>query len=158
MCCCGKPTINGELGYRWQPNDAPSIRQPYPPTLREDEVLLYDEPGRCGGLDHHSHHFCVVKHYNSLFLVVRHGGGEERIRLFPHRGLSDMLAGLESNARYWILSTIHAAHRDGADEARQKEAETWRKAAAEGRIKTRKQRGANFVKVSIETPALTFDK
>ena len=60
MCSCGKPTINGELGYRWQPTDAPSIHPLNPPDLRPGETLVYDEPGRCGGMDSHSFHYRVV--------------------------------------------------------------------------------------------------
>jgi hypothetical protein len=153
MCCCDHPNVNGEPGYKWQPNQTPTTRKPDAPELQEGDVLLYDEPGRCGGLDHHAHHFRVVKAYSSLFLLVRHGGGDERIRMFPHNGLVKTFDALDSTARYWILSTLHAAHRDGAEAARTAEAATWRKAAAEGRLKTKKQRGRDAVKVWIE-PAL----
>lgn len=100
MCCCGKPTINGELGYRWnQPDGAPSIYPVNPPTLGDNDVLLFDEPGRCGGLDAHSHHFRVVR-YCGLSLLVRHGGGDERIRISSTPTLIETLTALDSNARY----------------------------------------------------------
>ena len=51
MCCCGKPIVNGEFGYKWQPNDAPGVRESDPPELCDGDELIYDEPGRCGGLD-----------------------------------------------------------------------------------------------------------
>ena len=60
MCCCGKPVINGQPGFKWQPNDAPRIHPVNPPALDEYETLLYDEPGRCGGLDAHCHHYRVA--------------------------------------------------------------------------------------------------
>lgn len=148
MCCCGKPVINGQPGYKWQPNDAPIVRQPFPPALDEGDELLYDEPGRCGGLDAHSHHFRVVRHFCSLYLMVQHGGGRERFRM-PCALRLLTLDSLDSNARYWLLHTIFSAYRDGSTTGRDSEAALWRQAAAEKRIKTRKCR--DRVKVWIET-------
>ncbi len=79
MCCCGQPTINGTPGaYSWD-GKTWSTRQPEPPPLQEGDTLLYDEPGRCGGIDHHSHHFRLVRRqYGGHVVLVRHGGGDER--------------------------------------------------------------------------------
>lgn len=148
MCCCGKPVVNGELGYRWSPNDAPSIRPVNAPELEASDSLLFDEPGRCGGLDSHCHHYRVVTRYSSVFLLVRHGGGDERVRLSAGSLLTVAFSALDSNARYWFLNAIYHAHSDGAREAREKENHSWRTAAAEKRIKTRKMRDG--VKVWIE--------
>jgi hypothetical protein len=52
-----------------------------------------------------------------------------------------------------MLHSLYSAYRDGAKKAQAEESATWRKAAAEGRLKVRKQRGQNIVCVSIE-PAL----
>jgi hypothetical protein len=154
MCCCGKPVVNGELGYKWQPNDTPQVRQALPPTLHETDVLLYDEPGRCGGIDSHCHHYRVVRSYSMYALLVRHGGGEERLplRLYGN-GLKEMLAALESNPRYWILNEIYHVHSDAKRQGRDAESAIWRKAAAEKRIKTRKQPRSESVKVWIEQGA-----
>lgn len=57
MCCCGCPVVNGEPGYKWNPKDTPTVRPVDPPLLNDDDQLLRDEPGRCGGLDSHSHHY-----------------------------------------------------------------------------------------------------
>ena len=122
MCCCEKPTINGEPGCKMTYESSPSVYTPNPPALLEGDDLLFDEPGRCGGLDSHSHHFRLVRHgCGSVTLLVRHGGGDERIRLFPHRDLPKILAGLDSTARYWMLATIHSAHSDGSSDARERE-------------------------------------
>src|ERR1043166_5298780 len=80
MCMCGKPTINGQEGYSWDGKTV-GIRQPDPPPLDGDE-LLYDEPGRCvAGLDSHCHHLRLTKNGPCFYLLVRHGAGNERIRL-----------------------------------------------------------------------------
>ena len=75
MCCCGTPVVNGELGYKWNSTDKPGVRPVDPPSLKDNDQLLRDEPGRCGGLDSHCHHYRLVKSYGSLILLVRHVGG-----------------------------------------------------------------------------------
>lgn len=153
MCCCGTPNINGQPGYRWQPNDPPSIRPVHPPALEEGDQLLYDEPGRCGGTDCHSHHYRLVKRSGSYELLVQHGGGLERIRTHLHSkcvGLLDGLAAMDTNIRYWMLHAIYYAHSDGDQKARDRTNTFWRKAAAENRIKTRKVKDG--VKVWVEDP------
>lgn len=154
MCCCGKPTINGERGYRWQPKDTPSVYTPHPPTPESNDELIYDEPGRCGGLDSHSHHLRLVKKYGSHYLLVKHGGGEERIKLSCAAGLFiPAMQAMDTNARYWLLLTLYDAHGDAATEAADKCEAKWRKAAAEKRIKTRKYPARGTVKVWIEPTA-----
>lgn len=159
MCCCGKPTINGEPGvYSWDGKHF-NTRQPSPPTLLDGDTLLYDEPGRCGGIDAHSHHFQIVKgRFSGRTLLVCHGGGEERIGLgctfdlfFP------AIATLDSNARYWLMHALYSAHADAERSASQERDQVWQKAAAEKRIKVRKLRGRNAVRVSIENPPRVLD-
>jgi len=150
MCCCDQPNVNGTPGYKWQPNDTPSVRPVNPPALDPRDTLLYDEPGRCGCMDSHCHHYRVVRRFGSVYLLVRHGGGNERIRLAYTKSLLDTLEALDSTARYWVLNTICHAHSDGASQAAENCNAKWRKAAVEKRIKTRKQRGCDSVKVWIE--------
>ena len=151
MCCCGKPTVNGELGYRWNdPKALPSVRPLNAPELREHDNLLYDEPGRCGGLDSHSFHYRLVNRYGSLFLLVRHGGGDEQFRLTSTATLVATLAAMDSTSRYWLFNALYHAHADGKREGREGESSRWLKAAAENRIRTRKVRGEDAVKVWIE--------
>lgn len=153
MCMCGEPTINGEPGYSWDGN-VTSTRQPCPPPLNDDDTLIYDEPGRCGGIDAHSHHFCLVNGRYGPAILVRHGGGDERIGLgVTAKQFIPSLAAMDSNARYWWMHSLYSQDRDASDRARQIERGLWRQAAAEKRIKTRKVRmGANYnnVKVWIE--------
>jgi len=154
MCCCGTPNVNGQPGYRWQPGDAPSVRKPYPPELSQGDELLYDEPGRCGGMDCHCHHYRLVRQYSSVYLLVQHGGGIERVRLSTTATLLATFAALDSNQRYWILHAIHHAQTDAARAAADKNSAMWQRAAAEKRIKTKKVRNSDRVKVWIESPTV----
>ncbi len=151
MCCCGKPTINGEVGYRWNdPHSQPGVYPVNAPGLDAADILLHDEPGRCGGLDSHSYHYRLVRQYGSTFLLVRHGGGDERFRLSCTNVLLDGLAEMDSTLRYWTFNAIYHAGSDAQKKARENEAARWRQAAAEKRIRTRKARGATTIKVWIE--------
>jgi hypothetical protein len=155
MCCCGKPIINGQVGYKWNQPDGPEGVYPVnAPELEASDRLLRDEPGRCGGTDAHSHHYRLVKSEGgSLSLLVRHGCGDERVRV--SRTVEKVLLEADSNTCYWLLSAIYHAYSDGAHAARSATARTWQKAAAEKRIKTRKQRGSDRVKVWIERADVT---
>lgn len=152
MCCCGKPTINGTMGYRWQPRDTPSVHPVNPPDVPDDATILYDEPGRCGGMDCHCHHYRVVQHHSGVvYLYVRHGGGDQKMAMTGAEStILGTLASLDSNARYWMLSMMYHLAEHAARDAHAEECERWRRAAAEKRIKTRKQRGTTAVKVWIE--------
>lgn len=154
MCCCGQPVINGQPGFKWQPGDHPSVYPAMPPELVESDVLIADEPGRCGGIDCHSHHYRLVAYGSCWSLLVRHGGGDERIRLSRTEWLKQAIAASDSNARYWLFHTIYSAYRNGVETGGEVIAAKWRKAAAEKRIKTRRVRGTDSVKVWIETKIL----
>ncbi len=49
MCCCSKPTVNGQLGYRWNNPDGPhSVHPVNPPDLVEGDVMTEDsDPDKC---------------------------------------------------------------------------------------------------------------
>jgi len=158
MCCCDKPNVNGQPGYKWQPEHKPGIRPVAPPTLDDGDALIFDEPGRCGGIDSHSHHYRVVKRrFLGYWLYAHSGCGDKRIRLHgPDEGprttgsVVSTLLSLDSNARYWLLNAIYHATFDAEQDARDEESRKWRMAAAEKRIKTRKVRGSDAVKVWLE--------
>jgi hypothetical protein len=158
MCCCGNPTINGQPGaYSWDGKSF-TTRQPAPPALAEGDELLCDEPGRCGGIDAHSHHFRLAKGRHGLAILVRHGGGDERIGLgsaarFGLRALDTP----DSDARYWLLHAFYSVDHAAREAASASRDAIWREAAATKRIKTRKLHGRDLVKVWIEPakPSMT---
>jgi hypothetical protein len=152
MCCCGTPTINGQPGYRWQPSDPPRVRPVDPPALAEGDTLLHDEPGRCGRkTDSHCYHFRIVRcQFGQLYILVRHGGGDERIQLGSQEKIAAALDGMGSDDRYWLIQTIYHAIKDQVWDAESRTNAMWRAAAAEKRIKTRKTPGRDHHKVWIE--------
>jgi len=163
MCCCEKPTINGTTPVKMTFDTPGGNYQPSPPELAEGDQLLFDEPGRCGGrnpdakpgemgaggLDCHSHHYRLVRHCG-LALLVRHGGGDKRIRLSSTWAFEQALNSLDSNDRYWVFNALYHAQNDAASHARETERMDWKTAAAEKRIKTRKYPARGVVKVWIE--------
>lgn len=152
MCCCGKPTVNGDPGYSWDGKSF-SVRNPWFPELQEGDELIKDLPGRCGGVDSHCHDLRLVKRHSQLYLLVHNGGGDTRIKLRAYGG-AVCVETMAENDCYWVLLMLFHVQSDGARFAREAEAHKWQKAAADGRLKTRKQRGQNSVKVWIDQPAL----
>ena len=156
MCMCGKPTINGQPNaYSWDGKQF-STRHPFPPAVPDGDELLFDEPGRCGGIDAHSHHFRLVKaQYGGFGLLVRHGGGEETVNLgyAVVRQLIPAMREMDSTTRFWLLHTLYTTARDAGELAAGRMEHRWRVAAAEKRIRTRKRRGQNLVEVGI-VPAI----
>jgi hypothetical protein len=125
----------------------------------EDDKLLFDECGRCspqingrGSIDYHAFHFRFVEsRYGEYFLLVRHGCGDERIGMgYVSTRLAELLAPMDSDARYLMLHALYDTHRDATRQAQEKEAHRWSEATVEGRVKTRKVRGQNKVKIWIE--------
>lgn len=149
MCCCGKPVINGQPGYSWD-GQSFGIRPLNPPELQKNDSLLRDEPGRCGGLDSHCHHYRLVENHSRLLLLVKNGGGEQRIWLHGGGPVAvDVLLKLDSASLYWLLNTVYHTYADGEAKGFRDENEKWSRAAAEKRIKTRKVRGSSQIRVSI---------
>jgi hypothetical protein len=150
---CGKPVRNGEPGYSWDGKSV-GVYPVNPPDLAEGDTLLYDEPGRCGGLDSHCHHFRVVLAHGINYLLVRHGAGDERIDLGSRPGIK-AFCGMDSTSRYWMLQMLYNVQHYAARDAERREHSRWTHAAAEKRIKTRKLPKSGTVKVWIEDKPCT---
>ena len=152
MCMCASPNVNGTPGYQWD-NRCPANTRPVdPPALQDGDALLYDLPGRCGGCDSHHLHMRIVKRFGSLLLLAQSGLGYKSLSLHSGKGLAIALESMDNNAAYWTCAAIYTAYRDGHADAAVSVGATWRRAAAEDRIKTRKRRGQDAVKVWIEDP------
>lgn len=146
MCCCAKPNVNGEAGYSWD-GKTTGVRPVNPPALADGDTLLFDEPGRCGGMDSHCHHYRLVRRYGTE-LLVRHGGGDERIRVSLPRGFS--FEAMDSNTRYWMLNAMYHAYSDGRQSGSIETARDYRTAFAEGRLRKRALPKQGKVKIWID--------
>lgn len=125
------------------------------PSVPDGYEVLYDEPGRviCNphskfDVCYRSHHFRVVAKHGLHTLFVRHGGGDEAIPL-----ASDFvcaLAMMDSDARFLTLYALMDTAHKAARNAESRTADAFRKAFAQGRLKKRKVRGTDAVRVWIE--------
>jgi len=157
MCMCGKPVINGQPGYSWNGNGT-SVYPVNPPELKADDTLIYDEPGRCGGLDSHCHHFRLVKdRWGDVAILVRHGGGDERFSIAKYMpGMTQLLAAMErqdTNGRYWFMHLLHSIHHNAESAAKSRERGIWAMAAIEKRIKVRRRNGQTRAEI-VTSPAI----
>lgn len=142
MCCCGKPTKNGEPGYSWDGKQF-GIYQVDPPDVQEGDIVLFDEPGRCGGSDSHCHHVRLVQRDAELVLLMRNGGGDHCIQHVSYwPTFVAALSAMDSDSRYWILLAIAKASRTAEIESRQAESRRWGAAFIGKRIKKRKRGGS----------------
>ena len=155
MCCCRKPTVNGQPGCQMTPDSKPGTYPPNPPEVEDGDEILYDLPGRCGGIDSHSYHYRLVKQYGNVQLLVKHGGGQEKI---PHLSNAERvvdalsLLGPNEDLRYWLLNALYHAQADAGRKARAETNLYWQQAAAEKRIRVRKVRGWNTYQVTVAPP------
>lgn len=136
------------------------------PALAEGDKPLFSECGRViygnidhragGGTDYRSHWFrLVVGEHRTYYVLVQHGGGEERIRLhgaWMTRPVAVAMERMTSDERYLLLHLLFSTHRDAERAAQDRTSLQYRQAFAEGRLKKRKNRGSNTVKVWIEPP------
>lgn len=168
MCCCGKRTVNGEPGYKWnQPSGPESVYPISAPELPERSALVYDEPGRCCPVvngkpykvDHHSHHYRLVKNdIGQLRAFVRHGGGVEEFGdSYDWTRLALLMEPMDSDARFVFFMGIESTATHAARAARESEAHKWRAAAADKRIRTRRYPKRGHTKVWIEDGPRIYD-
>lgn len=119
------------------------------PSVPDGCEVLYDEPGRVlFDVCYRAYHFRVVAKYGLHTLLVRHGGGDESIPL-----ASDFvraLAMMDSDARFLTLYALMDTAHKAARNAESRTADAFRKAFAQGRLKKRKVRGTDAVRVWIE--------
>jgi len=123
------------------------------PTLQDGDIIIIDACGRViNNVCYRSHYFRLVgvKHGGSA-LLVKHGGGEQRINLkWPPRQLIEGLRDMEPEAQYLALHLIHKISGDAARDAAGNTAKLYEQAFVDGRLKKRKMPRQQAVKVWIE--------
>lgn len=133
------------------------------PDLNDGDILLYDECGRVveahtygndnNGIDYRSHYFRVVKgsHGYGCWLLVKHGGGQERFQLdYNPTRCKQIFERLDSTERYLLMHMLFTVHRQAQVTARNDTKNLYTSAFVAGRLKKRKLPARGIVKVWIE--------
>ncbi len=125
------------------------------PSLIEGDSLLHDVCGRIlDKTDFRSHYFRVVlARFGGAFLLVKHGGGQERIQIdYNSIRAARLLAQFNSaDELYLMLHMLYSVHSKAYRAAAENTASIYRQAFASGKLKKRKQRGVDGVKVWLES-------
>ena len=150
MCCCEKNVVNGQPGYSWDGHTT-QIHPIVPPDIAQGDTVLFDEPGRCckvRGIDCHCHHLAFVKSDgNSRYIACRHGGGTVCYEVPRYAKIDYVLAGLDSDGRYWLMYAMWEAASSAAKQSRADTERTWATAVAENRTKIRRRHGRRYVEI-----------
>jgi len=124
------------------------------PKPEEGDTVIFTECGRV--LDktcYRAYWLMLVKcQYGGHALLVKHGGGEERINLFSagRYRVPETLAALDSDARYLMLFQLYWIHTEARRSGEAKARAELTTAFVEGRLKKRKVRGQSAYKVFVE--------
>lgn len=118
-------------------------------------ALINPGPGR--GVDCRSHSFKLVRgQYGGFYLLVRHGGGDERFKVDYSNRLAAVFEALDSDARYYLLHTLLKVHHTAERAAQQQTATKYAQAFAEGRLRKRRKQGRAWVEI-VPPPAAQQD-
>ena len=111
------------------------------PTHAITDTVLFSECGRViNSTCYRSFWIKIVKsELGGLFLLIKHGGGEERIPLYYNSLPFQCLESLDSDSRYLLLFTIYKAISDGKREAKQEATNRIFSAFCDGRLKKLKR-------------------
>lgn len=122
------------------------------PDVNEGETILFSECGRIlGNVDYRSHYFRLVKcEFGGFALLVKHGGGQERLEEYCIRKIVPALACLDSDNRYLTMYAVYQAYQTGHRAGYAKGTALFRDAFAAGRLKKRKIRNSSQTRVWIE--------
>ena len=133
-----------------------SWREPAPD---EGDTVIFSEFGRSlDNTNYKSHWFMLVsQRFGGYALLVKHGGGQERINLgylcFFHKGhprIIDTMKVMDTDDRYLMLHTFYDIHTDSRRAERDKVTAELKTAFVEGRLKKRKIKGQAAYKVKVE--------
>ena len=134
------------------------------PTPDEGDTVIFSEFGRSlDNTNYKSHWFMLVsQRFGGYALLVKHGGGQERINLgylcFFRKGhprIIDAMKVMDTDALYLMLYTFYDIHTDTRRSEQAKVTAELKTAFAEGRLKKRKVRGQAAYKVTVEQKQAT---
>lgn len=140
------------------------------PTLAEGDELLYDLPGRIvdantyghgsNGIDYRSHWLRLVKaQYGGCFLLVKHGGGEQRFQIDYNvaRSRQFFRAVLDDTQRYLLAHQLYDIHSKARREAEERVRREWSLAFIEKRITKKRRDGRIYVNITpAAAPAINY--
>jgi len=132
------------------------------PTIYEGDELLFSECGRVikartyghdgNGIDYRSHYFRIVKRSGRAFLLVKHGGGEERFEIdYNAKRAAQFFEPFDSNQRYLLMHMLFQIYKHAQRAASEETAAKYKQAFVNGRLKKRKMPRSDVVKVWIES-------
>jgi len=127
------------------------------PTEQAGDTVIFSECGRITHkTDFRSHWFKVVKQeYGPACLLVKHGGGEERLRLdYKAEKLIALWSVFTSDERYMMLHMIFDLIKDATGNAKNETARKYQLAFLEGRMKKRKRNHRYYCEVKPKTTEL----
>jgi hypothetical protein len=128
------------------------------PTEQAGDTVIFSECGRITHkTDFRSHWFKVVKQeYGPACLLVKHGGGEERLRLdYKADKLIALWSVFTSDERYMMLHMLYECMKDASRDAAMTASHKYELAFLEGRLKRRKRNNQYHCEIKQPDAKLT---
>jgi hypothetical protein len=124
------------------------------PKHYETDTVVCSEHGRIAyNIDYRSHWFVLVRgEFKHYALLVKHGGGEERIPMpaVNFGFTADVIFSLPSDERYLMLHHLYDVYLHARREAEDATAAKFKRAFVDGRLKKRRLPRRGYTKVWIE--------
>lgn len=125
-----------------------------PEKLPED-IVIFSECGRAlGNVCYRSHWLIFVLNGRDYAILVRHGGGQERHKLWHGESLRKALAFLDPDDRYLALYSIYDVISKTAREAARDSSHAMQRAFLDGRMKKRRRNGGLTVYIEPAEPEM----
>jgi hypothetical protein len=133
------------------------------PDSLEGDTVLFSECGRItNGVDFRSHWFKLVQpQYGPYALLVKHGGGVERIPLgygYIMNATLDALTQASSDARYVMLHCLFNIHQAARRRAQEETAARYEAAFLDGRLKRRKRHNHYYCELLLRASTENLHK
>lgn len=126
------------------------------PTLGESETEIYSEHGRVLldeklnlNVCYRSHWFVVTKaRFGGYHLLVKHGGGQERLNLGSHALVIDQWSLMSSDARFLMFWAMFDIKHEAESQMYHKTSNDYAIAFIDGRLKKRRKNGRTRVEIA----------